>query len=583
MKVKDLRKIAKSNGLRGYSKLKKSDLIFFIKDNINLASDRASKTDVEVWKKTVKELKVLARKYNVKIHSKASKSEIIYLLGENYGKRLRAANERKYGLRSSEIERWTKEIEEEERARGPAEAPTPVLRRKFKGGQSTIWFVDGSEYLDPEVFLYDVEEGVKKMVDEVSKSKKVSMSLSCVLEKEDAKTGSKIEDTFGSRSRTKIVTSQLGDAYGEMRDRMLENLSKFQRNGSGWRLKSIYGLEIKITKYNPLSGSGYSKLPPFIAKKNIVINMRNDDTQCFKWAVTRALNPVDKNPNRITNELKKQTEKYNWEGVSFPTKLTEIKIWEKNNNFNVNVFSYDETEKEIYTSRLGELKEPDDTINLYLRDDNHYCVIRDLNRLVSSQLNKTGHAKDLCLRCLNFFRKPSKKDREDPDKKSTLEKHMEICSGEKLQHVVYPKPGDTVQFRNYERLHDVPFVVYADFESFVSPLDVEEKDPTKSYTVQYQSHVPSGFCYTIKCMDETIYPTKTVLKTASYEGEDMGKLFVETLSEDFKPIYDILKTPKPMIMSDFDKISHEKSEKCYACGIKFGTERKNERTKKKRK
>ena len=475
MKVKDLREIAKSNGLRGYSKLKKSDLIFFIKDNINLASDRASETDIEVWKKTVKELKVLARKYNVKIHSKANKSEIIYRLGESYGKRLRAANERKYGLRSSEIERWTKEIEEEERARGPAEVPTPVLRREFKGGQSTIWFVDGSEYLDPEVYLYDVEEGVKKMVDEVKKSKKVSMNLSCVLEKEDAKTGNKMEDTFGSRSETKVVTLQLGDAYGEMRDRMLENLAKFQRNGSGWRLKSIYGLEIKITKYNLLSGSGYSKLPPFIVKKNTVINMRNDDTQCFKWAVTRALNPVDRNPNRIINELKKQTEKYNWEGISFPTKLTEIKIWEKNNNFNVNVFSYDETEKEIYTSRLGELKEPDETINLYLHDDNHYCVIRDLNRLVSSQLNKTGHAKDLCLQCLNFFRKPSKKDREDPNKKSILERHMEICSGEKLQHVIYPKPGDTVQFRNYERLHDVPFVVYADFESFVSPLDVEEK------------------------------------------------------------------------------------------------------------
>ena len=311
--------------------------------------------------------------------------------------------------------------------------------------------------------------------------------------------------------------------------------------------------------------------------------MRNDDTQCFKWAATRALNPVADNPNRITNELKKQTKKHNWEGISFPTKLTEIKIWEKNNNFNVNVFSYDETEKEIYTNRLGELKEPDETINLYLHDDNHYCVIKDLNRLVSSQLNKSGHAKELCLRCLNFFRKPSKKDREDPDKKSSLEKHMEICSGEKLQHVIYPKPGETVQFRNYERLHDVPFVVYADFESFVSPLDVEEKDPNKSYTVQYQSHIPSGFCYTIKCMDETVYPTKTVLKTASYEGEDMGRLFVETLSEDFKPIYDILKTPKPMIMNNSDKTAYEKSEKCYACGIQFGSERINEKTKKKEK
>ena len=189
MKVKDLREIAKSNGLRGYSKLRKSDLISFIKDNENLASDRSSETDIKVWKKTVKELKDIARKYNVKIRSRASKSEIIYLLGENYGERRRAAYEKKYGLWNSdimadeEIERWTKEIEEEERVRGPAEVPTPVLRRKFKGGQSTIWFVDGSEYLDPEVFLYDVEEGVKKMVDEVKKSKKVSMNLSCVLEK----------------------------------------------------------------------------------------------------------------------------------------------------------------------------------------------------------------------------------------------------------------------------------------------------------------------------------------------------------------------------------------------------------------
>ena len=105
MKVKDLREIAKSQGLRGYSRLKKSDLISFIKDNENLASDRSSETDIEVWKKTVKELKVLARKYNVKIHSKANKSEIIYLLGENYGERRRAAYEKKYGLWNSDIRR----------------------------------------------------------------------------------------------------------------------------------------------------------------------------------------------------------------------------------------------------------------------------------------------------------------------------------------------------------------------------------------------------------------------------------------------------------------------------------------------
>ncbi len=590
MKVSDLRDIARSQGLKGWYRLRKSDLISFIRDNENHSSDRATEVAIRVGKRTVKELKNLAQIHGVKIRSRANKSEIIYLLGENYGERRRAAYEKKYGLWNSDIraneeaERWSREIDEEERSRKPSEPSRPTFRRRFRGGQSSLWFVDGREYLDPEVFLHDVASGVKETVDGVNGPKKVHMNLSCVLEKEDPKTGAKMEDMFGSRSKTQTITLQLGKTYDEMRDRMLENLSEFQRNGSGWRLKSIHGLEISITKFDPLSGSGYSKLPTCIAKKNIVINMKNEDNQCFKWAVTRALNPADGNPNRITNELKEQTKKYNWEGITFPTSLKEIKVWEENNDVNINVFAYDEDEKNLYTIRIGELRDPNKTINLYLHDDNHYCVIKDLSRLVSAQLSKKDHGKDICLRCLNAFGRLTKKERqENPERKSLLEKHMEVCSGEKLQHTAYPKPGDTVRIRNYERLHDVPFVVYADFECFVKPLETEEKDPTQSYTTQYQSHVLSGFCYVIKCMDETVYSTKTVLKTASYEGEDMGKLFVETLSEDFKPIYEILKNPKPMIISEFEKDQHKKTKNCYACGDEFGTLRINERNEKKKK
>ena len=85
--------------------------------------------------------------------------------------------------------------------------------------------------------------------------------------------------------------------YEEMKSRMRENLSKFQKNGSGWRLKSIIGLEIGIVRFDPLSGSGYNKLPLAIMKKKTVINMRNEkcgkkqcecnkckeSEMCFKW------------------------------------------------------------------------------------------------------------------------------------------------------------------------------------------------------------------------------------------------------------------------------------------------------------
>ena len=40
---------------------------------------------------------------------------------------------------------------------------------------------------------------------------------------------------------------------------------------------------------------------------------------CFKWAVMRALHPIDNNKRRVTKELKKQSEKYDWSEIPFPT------------------------------------------------------------------------------------------------------------------------------------------------------------------------------------------------------------------------------------------------------------------------
>ncbi len=158
------------------------------------------------------------------------------------------------------------------------------------------------------MFLNATENDVKKVVDNVSEPKKVYTTLKCVLVKHDLKTGDRIYTEFNGRSKTHTITSQLGDTYAEMKGKMLESLGKFQKEGSGWQLYSITGLGIVIAKFRPLSGSGYSELPPLITKKKAVINMKNEDNQCFKWAVTRALNPVKKNSERITNELRKQSE-----------------------------------------------------------------------------------------------------------------------------------------------------------------------------------------------------------------------------------------------------------------------------------
>ena len=79
-----------------------------------------------------------------------------------------------------------------------------------------------------------------------------------------------------------------------MKETVLESLAKFQREGSNWRFRSVFGLNLHTVKYEPLEGSSYIPLPRFLAAKKAIINLRNDDDECFKWAITRALNPVEK-------------------------------------------------------------------------------------------------------------------------------------------------------------------------------------------------------------------------------------------------------------------------------------------------
>ena len=57
-------------------------------------------------------------------------------------------------------------------------------------------------------------------------------------------------------------------------------------------------------------------LPTFLATKKAIINLRNEDDECFKWTITRALNPVEKNSERIDKKLRETSKVLNW-GLKF--------------------------------------------------------------------------------------------------------------------------------------------------------------------------------------------------------------------------------------------------------------------------
>ena len=60
---------------------------------------------------------------------------------------------------------------------------------------------------------------------------------------------------------------------------------------------SFESLDLHTVKYEQLGGSSYIPLPKYLAAKKALVNIKNEDDECFKWAIIRALNQVEKTLN----------------------------------------------------------------------------------------------------------------------------------------------------------------------------------------------------------------------------------------------------------------------------------------------
>ncbi|XP_065654942.1 uncharacterized protein LOC136081545 [Hydra vulgaris] len=136
-----------------------------------------------------------------------------------------------------------------------------------------------------------------------------------------------------------------------------------------------------------------------------------------------------------------------------------------------------------------------------------------------------------------------------------------------------PPPKSTMQFTNHNRSMRVPFVVYADFESFIKPISTCEPNPNESYTKQYQKYIPSSFCYYIKCFDESFYQSNPVSFTASNETDDVAQIFVDRLQEDIIKICNRIKFKKNIVYTHENKNDFDAATECHICGKDFANDK----------
>ena len=557
----ELKAEAKRLGLKRYSRLKKADLINLLTRNSSpILDEEIPEIDSEILKPT---------KYKPRIdEDEVKRKKEIRELEEMLGlRRRRIIPEIKvWTPKEEKLQRKIRKIKEINRRRLRITETASALR-----GFTRQFRIEGIPRHAPREFMQIARKDILKLMRE-NRQTRVRLILNCEMtRKELFSESTQILNTF---FHSETVENLEGADESAVFDRSIqtieERIQNFNQRGSNWRFERVLSLDVHFTDFQPLRGSTFLPLPSKISTKKAVINMKNNDDQCFKWSVVRALNPVAKNSERITKELKDQSERLVWSGLKFPVKLDQIVVFEQlNPQISINVFGF---ESVVYPLRLSKRKseqrersENEQTINLLLISDEakqHYCLIKSLSRLLSSQVSGHKESNVFCLNCLNHFPNEEK-----------LKIHEEYCLKNQTIKIEMPEKGSLVTFIHHNRSIKVPFVVYADFEAFTEEIPRSKQNEKFSFTQKYQRHKPSGFCFKIVCFDER-YNQKPVLFRAESEDEDISAIFVEMLERDIKRIQEKFDFSKKMIFSPKDKDDFEKARVCWICRKEFGESKK---------
>ena len=167
-------------------------------------------------------------------------------------------------------------------------------------------------------------------------------------------------------------------------------------------------LYYKCHKINLKRGGSYIDFPDWIKNKKATINPINKkDNKCFRYPITVALNyeKIKKDPQRIT-KVKPFVNKYNWEGINYPSEKNDWKKFEKINvTIALNVL-YAKKEKiyPAYVSKHNSNRERQVILLMISNGEGqwHYLAVKKLSALLRGITSK-HHGDFYCLNCFHSF------------------------------------------------------------------------------------------------------------------------------------------------------------------------------------
>ncbi|CAH1722581.1 unnamed protein product [Aphis gossypii] len=360
--------------------------------------------------------------------------------------------------------------------------------------------------------------------------------------------------------------------------KLMAEQDEYFSKGSGYTLQCIDGLLLGVYKYTPMSASSYIPLPDFIERKKSVINPQNSDQQCFKWAIL-AKHVSGNNKNQVAENYTTHEEKYNFSGLTFPTKLHQVNIFEKNNpNVTVNVYGLEKhfqppqkfPKYEVFPLKVVDEEKTDHFDLLLITDDenSHFTYISNFSRLVRSQKTRHKASAVFCKRCFTSF-EPLNINKYELNERIRFEEHKLICGTHKPILSRMPTPGSMLEFNAWKKTQRHPIVINADFEALLRKSDEKCGNNTKAI----QKHEAMSYGFMVKAnndvpaelLEQFNIPTSTIIFRGDEDNQNVGEHFVKSIVEIAENIEKLLQTNIPITFTTEQQQAHNLCKTCNLC------------------
>ncbi|XP_018402799.1 PREDICTED: uncharacterized protein LOC108779790 [Cyphomyrmex costatus] len=232
-------------------------------------------------------------------------------------------------------------------------------------------------------------------------------------------------------------------------------------------------------------------------------------------------------------------------------KLKDIAKFERLNDVSINVYGIENNE--ILPLRLTDEKKERHVNMLYLQDgdnDGHFTWIKNLSRLVRSQVTKNKNKIFFCDRCLHYYSSNEK-----------LESHAVDC--QKLNKCAIRLPCEDkkwLEFCNHSMKERAPYIVYADLECVLRKME----DTAASSSYAYQRHEVFSIAYYVHCSyDDTLSTYR------SRRDNDCISWFARQLEDLAHRVKNIITTNRPMDFTRDDWQKFNSATHCHICEKPF--------------